>query len=110
MTTILNELIKLDWLLYYNNGSMPQKLWRFDHSKVKNALQEYIRNSDELADCLLPESGTERKNLTKLINYEVFSVDVLNKPVQARETVVFFAKDSRGSTRTFGVPLSEISI
>jgi hypothetical protein len=104
----LNELIKLDWLLYYNNGNMPGNLKRFDHSKVKNTLQHYIKSNDALVSSLLPNEDLDQKSLLKNIYYEVFYTDILNNPEVKEEYVVFFAKAINGEIHTLSKKLSDI--
>jgi radical SAM superfamily enzyme YgiQ (UPF0313 family) len=104
----LNELIKLDWLLYYNNGNMPGNLKRFDHSKVKNMLQQYIKSSDAVVSSLLPNEYMDQKNLLRSMYYEVFYTDILNNPEVEEEYVVFFAKAINGEIRTLSKKLSDI--
>jgi hypothetical protein len=104
----LNELIKLDWLLYYNNGNMPDSLHRYDHSKVKNTLQNYIRNNTTMIDKLLPHDKMDSKSLSKSIYYEVFFTDVLKNPTLNQEYVVFFGKAAPNEVNTISIKLSEI--
>jgi radical SAM superfamily enzyme YgiQ (UPF0313 family) len=104
----LNELIKLDWLLYYNNGNMPSNLKRFDHSKVKNAIQNYIKANDEIVSNLFPDEDFYNKSLMKSIYYEVFFTDVLNFTEDEEKYIVFFAKANNGEIRTFSKLLSDV--
>lgn len=108
MSTPLNELIKLDWLLYYNNGNMPDSINRFDHSKVKNAIQNYIKTNNIVADSLFPNDVIDYKSLTKSIYYEVFYTDVLSSNEDKIEHIVFFAKVSNGEVHTLSKLLSDI--
>lgn len=108
MTTTLNELIKLDWLLYYNNGNMPGNIKRYEHSKVKNALQSYLKNNGSIVKALFPESEADSKSLLKNVYYEVFFNDVLGNQNDAQEHVVYFAKNIDGSINTISLNLSDI--
>jgi radical SAM superfamily enzyme YgiQ (UPF0313 family) len=108
MSMPLNELIKLDWLLYYNNGNMPDSIKRFDHSKVKNSLQSYIKNNEEIADTLFPGEDVHNKILLKSIYYEVFYTNVLHSPEVEQEYVVFFAKANNGEINTISKLLSDV--
>ena len=108
MRMSLNELIKLDWLLYYNNGNMPDSLHRYDHSKVKNTLQNYIRNNTTMIGKLLPHDKMDSKSLSKSIYYEVFFTDVLKNPTLNQEYVVFFGKAAPSEVNTISIKLSEI--
>jgi radical SAM superfamily enzyme YgiQ (UPF0313 family) len=108
MCNSLNELIKLDWLLYYNNGNMPINIKRYDHSNVKNALQSYIKNSPVLINSLFPNQEMDNKSLIKNIYYEVFSTNVLEDQNEQQEYVVFFAKAISGEVHTISKKLSDI--
>lgn len=108
MGITLNELIKLDWLLYYNNGNMPSSLTRFDHGKVKNLLQGFIKNSPIVAKTLFLKEEIDRKNLMKNIYYEVFFTNALDDPNDQEQYVVFFAKAIDGEVRTLNLKLADI--
>ena len=108
MSVTLNELIKLDWLLYYNNGNMPTSINRFDHSKVKSKIQNYIKTNDSIAKTLFPNDEIDYRNLMKNIYYEVFLVDIIDFPEVNHEHIVFFAKASSGEIRTISKLLSDI--
>jgi radical SAM superfamily enzyme YgiQ (UPF0313 family) len=108
MSIPLNELIKLDWLLYYNNGNMPDSIKRFDHSKVKNSLQSYIKNNEEIAGTLFPGEDVHNKILLKSIYYEVFYTNVLHSPEVEQEYVIFFAKANNGEINAISKLLSDI--
>lgn len=103
----LNELIKLDWLMYYNNGNMPDSLNRFDHSKVKSQIQEYLKRSTELHDAFLLKES-ELKSQLKNIYYEIFYTDVLDNVNSQFEYIVFFFKDHIGAIHTHTKKLAEI--
>ena len=108
MSVTLNELIKLDWLLYYNNGNMPTSINRFDHSKVKSKIQSYIKTNESIAKTLFPNDKIEYKNFMKNIYYEVFYIDVLHLTEVEQEYVVFFAKASNCEIRTISKLLYDI--
>jgi radical SAM superfamily enzyme YgiQ (UPF0313 family) len=108
LCTALNELIKLDWLLYYNNGNMPDRLRRYDHTGVKNAIQEFIKASGAMLAPQLAAEELHPKNLLKQIVYEVFFTDVLEAPGRECETVVFLNKKSEGDMKITSIPLSQI--
>ena len=83
VTTYLNELIKLDWLLYYNNGNMPDVIRRFNHGEVKEKIRLFIKY----------QLKTDAKN----IYYEVFYCDIIRKSDIPCDTVVFFKKPNTSS-------------
>ncbi len=87
---------------------MPSSLKRYDHSKVKNALQNYIKSNDVIVNTLFPNENIDNKALMKNIYYEVFYTDVLSKPDIEQEYVVFFAKATTGEVHTISVKLSNI--
>ena len=108
MNLSLNELIKLDWLMFYNNGNMPDRLKRYDHSKIKNTIQDYIKNSSSLHDALHLGEAADSKNLHKTVCYEVFYTNVIQNPDLEEEHVVFFYKTNSGLLHTASMKLVEI--
>jgi radical SAM superfamily enzyme YgiQ (UPF0313 family) len=110
MTMSLNELIKLDWLLYYNNGNMPSSIHRFDHSKVKNSIQNYIKTNHVIAEKLFANEVMDYKGILKTIYYEVFCTDVLSVHQDDGENkyIVFFAKADNGEVNALSKHLSDI--
>jgi hypothetical protein len=108
MNTLLNELIKLDWLMYYGNGAMPEQIKRYPHGEVKGAIQDYIKNNSEAFAALLGTQDTDSKSLLKNISYEVFYTDVLSNPEIEEEWIVFFGKDINGSLHHYSKKLSEV--
>ena len=108
MSVPINELIKLDWLLYYNNGNMPNSITRYDHSRLKNVIQDCIKTNNIITKSLFPDDELDYKNLMKSIYYEVFYSDVLHLSDVEGEYVVFFAKANNGEIRTLSKLLSDI--
>lgn len=108
LCTALNELIKLDWLLYYNNGNMPARLKRYDHTGVKTAIQEFIKASGTAFAPQLSQEELSPKNLLKQVTYEVFYTDVLEDPTRQCETVVFLSRKPEGNLTITGIPLAQI--
>lgn len=88
--SIFNEYLKLDWLLYTRNGSMPAAIQRFDHSPLKEQIHNYLKNS------LPPKKGFEfltdmsMREILKHVGYEVFFRDIFHGTPQSSEMVLFF--------------------
>jgi radical SAM superfamily enzyme YgiQ (UPF0313 family) len=108
MSTALNELIKLDWLMYFNSGTMPESIKRYPHGEVKNSIQDYIKSSTEITEALFGSVNIDSKSLLKNIFYEVFYTDVLHSPEALQQWIVFFAKDQQGELKHYAKKLSEI--
>lgn len=108
MSLALNELIKLDWLMFYGNGTMPESIKRYPHGEVKNAVQEYIKNSREISSALFEGQDIDSKSLLKSIYYEVFYTSVLTNPEAEEKCIVFFRKDAVGDLHHITKKLSEV--
>lgn len=108
MSLELNELIKLDWLLFYGNGVMPNSIKRYPIGDVQSLLQNYIKKDSVVAEALFKNQDIISKSLKKGIFYEVFYTDVLENPDTRLELTIFFGKDSEGKLHYFSKPLSEI--
>lgn len=101
MTSGLNELIKLDWLLYYNSGNMPEQLKRYPHGSIKNLLIDYIKTEKSFQPYI-----ADPKNPLKNISYEVFYTDVLHNPEVEKETVLFFIHSPKNEIEIISRELS----
>lgn len=108
MSLELNELIKLDWLLYFGNGAIPGSIKRYPIGDIQKLLQDYIKNTTVVADKLFQNEDIISKSLKKGIFYEVFYTDVLESPYTRQETIIFFGKDSEGKLQYFPMKLSEV--
>ncbi|HPL52838.1 MAG TPA: B12-binding domain-containing radical SAM protein [Bacillota bacterium] len=88
--SLLNEYLKLDFLLYGRSGSMPDVINRFDHSSVKTKISEYMKS--RLTDMEGFESfrNMPMRELLKHVGYEVFTRDVFGDVPEAREMVMFY--------------------
>ncbi|MGE5678923.1 MAG: DUF4080 domain-containing protein [Pseudomonadota bacterium] len=108
---VLNEYLKLDWLLYSRSGSMPSEIRRFDHGPIKEQLQDYLKN--ELLDekHFAAFRGMSMRELLKNIGYEVFSRNIFDCTRYQGEVVMFFPLKSNTAIKkqTFAlVPLEKI--
>lgn len=104
----LQELIKLDWFLYYYNGSIPESFVRYDHSSQKNAIHSYIKANADVFKDVLNITADDPKSLLKTIYYEVFFTNVLKEAGTKQEHIVFFAKQPQGGVKAVGYPLAEV--
>lgn len=108
---VFNEMLKLDWLLYCRSGKMPEIIDRYDHSKVKETLHNYIKDNISSEGVFQRLSGMTFKDVLKHINYEVFFIDILDEALPLEETVVFIITDPHSPNSTpccFSIPLSKI--
>ncbi len=108
MSLELNELIKLDWLLYFGNSIIPSSIKRYPIGNVQRLLQDYIKKDSVVAEALFTNEDIISKSLKKGIFYEVFYTDVLSNPANKQELVIFFGKDSEGKLHYFPKMLSEV--
>lgn len=108
---ILNEYLKLDWLLYGRSGSMPETIERFDHSLIKERLQEFLKNSLPAMKGFEDMKDISMREMLKQVGYEVFFMNIFES-VPSRNKIVLFYKlkpDSKNKYPFFtAIPLSEI--
>lgn len=88
--SLLNECLKLDWLLFTRSGSMPEAIERFDHTPVKGSIQEYIRKYLTETEGFTGLRAASMRELLKQIGYEVFTRDVFKGIPGSAELVLFF--------------------
>lgn len=110
MSLALNELIKLDWLMFYGNGTMPENLKRYPHGEIKNIIQEYIKKNPKVSNALFGRQDIDYRSLLKSVFYEVFYTDVMANPEVLENWIVFFRKDENGNLHHFTQKLSEALI
>ncbi|HYF74996.1 MAG TPA: B12-binding domain-containing radical SAM protein [Candidatus Nitrosocosmicus sp.] len=88
--TLLNEYLKLDWLLYSRSGSMPVSIERFDHSQVKEQLQEYLRDTLTDSDDFEAYRSMSMRELLKHVGYEVFTRNIFGTADNESLMVMFY--------------------
>jgi radical SAM superfamily enzyme YgiQ (UPF0313 family) len=108
---LLNEYMKLDWLLYVRSGSMPPEIIRFDHAPIKEKIHGYIK--DKFADSGAFEAfkNIPVREILKHVGYEVFLRDIFSDVPLKCEVIMFFPlKPDPGRKIPFftTVPLEEI--
>jgi radical SAM superfamily enzyme YgiQ (UPF0313 family) len=109
--SLLNEYLKLDWLLYSRSGSMPQVIERFDHSSIKEQLQAYLKEGLMEIEGFNAFKNMSLREILKNVGYEVFLRDIFAGTHEKREIVMFFPlKSYPASKKAFfhTVPLEEI--
>lgn len=107
----LNEYLKLDWLLYSRNGSMPSDISRFDHGPIKEQLQNYLKNELPKSGLFEAFRGMPMRELLKNIGYEVFYENIFDNVHYHGKVVMFFSLKSSSAIRKQHftvVPLAEI--
>ncbi|HYE84141.1 MAG TPA: B12-binding domain-containing radical SAM protein [Clostridia bacterium] len=109
--SLLNEYMKLDWLLYCRSGSMPGSIMRFDHTHIKERLQEYLKNHLTNTEGFEAFKNMPMRELLKHVGYEVFTWNIFGDiPCECRVVMFFPFKQSTVSTKPLFsiVPLKEI--
>ncbi len=109
--SLLNEYMKLDWLLYSKSGSMPEVIERFDHSPIKEQLQDYLKNGLTELEGFEAFRNMSPREMLKHVGYEVFHRNIFDGTEERRETVMFFPlKPNLGSKKPFfhTIPLEKI--
>lgn len=108
---LLNEYLKLDWLLYSRTGNMPEAIERFDHSVVKAELQSYLKDNIAYIPGFEAFGGMSARELLKHVGYEVFTMDVLAAEPVEKDIAVFYTlkQDTSGRKQLFtAIPLSKV--
>lgn len=108
---MLNEYLKLDWLLYSRSGSMPDAIERYDHSPIKERLQEYLKDNVITRREFEAYRNMPLRELLKHIGYEVFTMDIFSSRQEKKEVVLYYPLRQKPHLRKpyyTPVPLSDI--
>lgn len=108
----LNEYLKLDWLLYSRSGSMPESIDRYNHSLLKDRLQEYLKNSIINWEGFEEYKNMPMREVLKHVGYEVFGKNIFDISPSDDETVMFYSlKQNSNCKNTFfiAIPLMQIT-
>jgi hypothetical protein len=110
MNMIFNELVKLDWLLFNKNSSMPTIIKRYDSTPLKDMIYAYIKNNEKFKQYMQDAGISTVKDLLKQIYYEVFFYDVTKASDTLGITLVFFLQDIKNplSIEYFSIKDSEL--
>ena len=110
--SLLNEYLKLDWLLYSRSGSMPESIDRYDHALVKDRLQEYLKDSVINMEGFEEYKNMPMREILKHVGYEVFAWNIFGIIPYADETAMFYKlnqKTNRRNSFSIILPLKEIT-
>lgn len=110
--SMLNEYLKLDWLLYSRSGSMPESIDRYDHALVKDRLQEYLKDSVINMEGFEEYKNMPMREILKHVGYEVFAWNIFGIIPYADETAMFYKlnqKTNRRNSFSIILPLKEIT-
>jgi radical SAM superfamily enzyme YgiQ (UPF0313 family) len=88
--SLLNEYLKLDWLLYSRSGSMPESIDRCNHSLLKDRLQEYLKDSVINMEGFKEYKNMPMREILKHVGYEVFAKNIFGITPSEDETVMFY--------------------
>ncbi|HYF83236.1 MAG TPA: B12-binding domain-containing radical SAM protein [Clostridia bacterium] len=109
--SLLNEYLKLDWLLYSRSGSMPESIDRYNHALLKDRLQEYLNDSVINMEGFEEYKNMPMRELLKHIGYEVFAWNIFGITPSPDETAMFYKlnqKTNRKNPFFIILPLKEI--
>lgn len=108
---LLNEYLKLDWLLFTRSSSMPEAITRFDHTPVKESIHEYMRSRLIAAEGFAYLQNASMRELLKEIGYEVFSEDIFESGITGEIVLFYPLKQAFNCRKPFYtvVPLRDIS-
>ncbi|HRS21844.1 MAG TPA: DUF4080 domain-containing protein [Clostridia bacterium] len=109
--SLLNEYMKLDWLLYARSGSMPAALSRFNHAIIKEEIHGFIKNELTAIDVFKDLKSLTLRELLKQVGYEVFLRNIFADTPSKDEIVMFFPLRPSSSKKRISftaIPLKEI--
>ena len=109
--SLLNEYMKLDWLLYVRSGSMPAAINRFNHAIIKEEIHGYIKNKLTDIDTFTDFKNLSLREILKQVGYEVFLRNIFADTPSKNEIVMFFPLRPSSSKKRISfaaVPLKEI--
>jgi len=107
---LLNEYMKLDWLLYVRSGSMPAAINRFNHAAIKEEIHGYIKNKLTDMDTFKDFKNLSLREILKQVGYEVFLRNIFADTPSQDEIVMFFPLRPSSSKKIINfaaVPLKE---
>lgn len=109
--SLLNEHLKLDWLLYSRSGSMSESIERYDHSLLKDRLQEYLKDNLINIEGFGELKNISMRELLKQVGYEVFARNIFGITPSVDEAVMFYPLRQRANRKNpffIIIPLKEI--
>ncbi|HYE08618.1 MAG TPA: DUF4080 domain-containing protein, partial [Patescibacteria group bacterium] len=109
---LFNEYLKLDWLLFSRSGSMPESIERFDHSSIKDRLQEYLKNNLTNMEGFEEYKNMPLREILKHVAYEVFARDIFDINSSADASVMFYPIKQKSNCKNpffIFIPLEEIN-
>ena len=110
---LLNEYMKLDWLLYVRSGSMPAAINRFNHAAIKEEIHGYIKNKLTDMDTFKDFKNLSLREILKQVGYEVFLRNIFADTPSQDEIVMFFPLRPSSSKKIINfaaVPLKEFTL
>jgi len=110
-SSLLNEYLKLDWILYGRSGNMPDVIMRYDHTLIKERLQDYLKNSLVNIEGFDSFKNLSMREVLKHVGYEVFSWNISEETPSKCQVVMFFPFKQdlvRMKPLFFTIPLQEI--
>jgi radical SAM superfamily enzyme YgiQ (UPF0313 family) len=109
--SLINEYLKLDWLLYSRSGNMPAVINRYDHSLIKGKIQEYMKNKLIYIEGFESFKNKSMGEILKNVGYEVFDFNIFEgTPLKCQVVLFYQLKQYSGSASRLNiiVPLEEI--
>ncbi len=108
---LLNEYLKLDWLLYVRSGNMPRAINRYDHSIIKERVHQYMKTTLPEVEGFYTLKKLSMREILKQIGYEVFERNIFDSSPEEGRFLMFYPlrQDSPGlMPDLYIIPLDEI--
>ncbi|HYE11621.1 MAG TPA: B12-binding domain-containing radical SAM protein [Patescibacteria group bacterium] len=109
---LFNEYLKLDWLLFSRSGSMPETIERFDHSSIKDRLQEFLKSNLTNMEGFDEYKNMPLREILKHVAYEVFVRDIFDINSSDGASVLFYPIKQRANSKNpffIIIPLEKIT-
>lgn len=87
ITSLFNELLKYD---FFNSldGNMPSCIKRHDHSKIKNAVNSFLKKEDNIERFAPELKNMDVRQKLKYLRFELFDIDILGNQKEGEHIVL----------------------
>jgi len=93
VSTTFNELLKYDFFISLGDN-MPQCIKRFDNSKIKNWVTQFLKNDVNITKYTPELRNMDIRQKLKYVRFEIFEIDIFNiKTVSSKKHVVLYVKN-----------------
>lgn len=95
ITPLFNELLKYDFFRSIGSN-MPGCIKRFDHSGIKNSVNNFLKNEENISNYMPELKNMDVRQKLKYIRFEIFDIDILGN-MENEKHVVFHIKNTENN-------------